>query len=81
MAEIDTLNESLTLAMPERAEFYLRLAEHRMVMGNNQGALPVLAQIANHHQWGEHARELIVAITAPELAMPLADVPLSCSHN
>ena len=78
---IDTLYESLTLAMPERAEFYLRLAEHRMAMGNDQGALPVLAQIENHHQWGEHARELIAAITAPELAILLADVPLSRSRN
>jgi clan AA aspartic protease (TIGR02281 family) len=81
VAEIDTLYESLTLAMPERAEYYLRLAEHRMAMGNDQGALPVLAQIENHHQWGERARELIAAITAPELAMPLADVPLSRSRN
>ena len=37
--DIEALFESLTLAMPERAEFYPRLAEHRMDMGNNQGAL------------------------------------------
>jgi len=35
----------LTLAMPERAEFYLRLAERRMGIRNEQVALPVLAQI------------------------------------
>jgi len=81
LAEIDTLYESVTLAMPERAEFYLRLAEHRMDMDNDQGALPVLAQIENHHQWGGRARELIAMITAPELAMPLANVPLSRSRN
>ena len=38
VAEIDALYESLTLAMPERAEFYLRLAEHRMDMRNEQVA-------------------------------------------
>ena len=76
VAEIDTLYESVTLAMPERAEFYLRLAEHRMDMDNDQGALPVLAQIENHHQWGGRARELTAMITAPELGMPLASVPL-----
>ena len=81
LAEIDTLYESVTLAMPERAEFYLQLAEHRMAMDNDQGALPVLAQIENHHQWGGRARELIASITAPELAMPLADAPLSRSSN
>ena len=80
-AEIDTLYEAVTLAMPERAEFYLRLAEHRMEMDNDQGALPVLAQIENHHQWGGRARELIAMITAPEREMPLANVPLSRSRN
>ena len=81
VAEIDTLYESVTLAMPERAEFYLRLAEHRMDMDNDQGALPVLAQIENHHQWGGRARELIAMIAAPEFGMPLANVPLSRSGN
>ena len=81
LAEIDTLYESVTLAMPERAEFYLRLAEHRMDMDNDQGALPVLAQIENHHQWGGRARELIATITSPEVAVSLADVPLSRSRN
>jgi len=81
VAEIDALYESLTLAMPERAEFYLRLAEHRMDMGNDQGALPVLAQIENHHQWGGRARELIAVITAPEPGTVLANVPLSRSGN
>jgi len=81
LAEIDTLYESVTLAMPERAEFYLRLAEHRMAMDNDQGALPVLAQIENHHQWGGRARELIATITSPEVAVSLADVPLSRSRN
>lgn len=81
VTEIDALYESLTLAMPERAEFYLRLAEHRMDMGNDQGALPVLAQIENHHQWGGRARELIALITAPEPGTLLADVPLSRSGN
>jgi len=36
--------------MPGRAEFYLRLAEHSANMRNEQGALPVLAQIEDHHQ-------------------------------
>jgi hypothetical protein len=81
VADIDALFESLTLAMPERAEFYPRLAEHRMDMGNNQGALSGLAQIENHHQWGEHARELIAMITARESETSLANVPLSRSGN
>ncbi len=81
MAEVDVLYESLTLAMPEQAEFYLRLAEHRIDMDNKQGALPVLAQIENHHQWGARARELIAMITAPEPGTLLASVPLARSGN
>ena len=37
--------------MPERVEFYLRLAEDRMNMRNEQVALLVPAQIENDHQW------------------------------
>lgn len=81
VAEIDALYELVSLAMPERAEFHLRLAEHRMDMGNDQGALPVLAQIENHHQWGLRARELITMITAVEPGVPLVEVPLSRSGN
>ena len=81
VAEIDALYESVTLAMPERAEFYLRLAEHRMEMGNDQGALAVLAQIENHHQWGVRARGLISMITDVEPGVALVNVPLSRSGN
>ena len=81
VADIETLFESLTLAMPERAEFYPRLAEHRMDMGNNQGSLSGLAQIENHHQWGGHARELIAMITGRESGTSLANVSLSRSGN
>ena len=62
--------------MPERDEFYLRLAEHRMNMRNEQVALPVPAQIENHHQWAGRTRELMALIAALEPGMLLANVPI-----
>lgn len=76
LGQIDLLYEDLTLRMPEHGEFYLQLAELRIDMGNVQGALPVLAQIENHHQLGARARALIAEITAP-VATPLAALPLT----
>lgn len=74
--EIDRLYESLTLSMPEQAEYYILLAEHRIEMNNRELALPVLAQIENHHQLGGRARELIRQINAPLEPQPLANIPL-----
>ncbi|MBL6690992.1 MAG: clan AA aspartic protease [Pseudomonadales bacterium] len=74
--EIDHLYESLTFSMPERAEYYILLAEHRIEMQNGELALPVLAQVENHHQLGAQARELICQINAPDEASPLANIPL-----
>ncbi len=75
--EIDGLYESLTLRMPEQAEYYILLAEHRVAMNNGEQALPVLAQIENHHQLGGRARKLIRQINAPEEPAPLASIPLT----
>lgn len=81
-AAIDALYERLSLAMPERAEFYILLAEHRIAMGNAEAALPVLAQIENHHQLGGLARQLIEQITNAQLPDDvLAQIPLEQSGN
>lgn len=79
--EIDQLYEHLTLSMPERADYYLLLAEHRIETGYAELALPVLAQIENHHQLGERARELIDAISRPEIPGPVAVIPLERSGD
>jgi len=81
MADIDALYESMTLNMPERAEYFLMLAEHRIRMGLPESALPVLAQIENHHQLGGRAREIIVSLSAPEGEPPLGDISLTRRGN
>ncbi len=84
---VDQLYESLTLAMPERAEYYILLAEHRIAMENPAAALPVLAQIENHHQLGALARQLIEQITSEDITSEdnvtdsLASLPLTQSGN
>ncbi|MBT4159768.1 MAG: clan AA aspartic protease [Gammaproteobacteria bacterium] len=77
LADIDALYESLTFNMPERAEYFLLLAEHRIRMGTPETALPVLAQIENHHQLGGHVRELIGTLTKEPESPPLASVSLT----
>ncbi len=79
--EIDALYEQLTLRMPERAEYFLLLAEHRIRMNNGELALPVLAQVENHHQFGGQARALMDEITSPALELPLAVIPLRRSGD
>lgn len=74
--DVDVMYESLTLNMPEQAEYYVLLAEHRIAMGNGELALPVLAQIENHHLLGGRARQLIGQINAPVEPEPLATIPL-----
>lgn len=77
-AEIDSLYERLSLTMPERAEFYILLAEHRIEMGNPEAALPVLAQIENHDRLGALARDLIEQITSAGVEGDfLASLPLT----
>lgn len=73
---IDSLYESLTLGMPERAEYYILLGELRIRLDDPEAALPVLAQIENHHRLGGRARELIDSITRIEATSPLAEIPL-----
>ena len=67
--------------MPERGEFYLLLAEHRMNKRNEQVASPLPAQIENHHQWTGSTRELMALIAALEPGMLLANVPISRLGN
>jgi clan AA aspartic protease (TIGR02281 family) len=74
--EIDALYERLTFTMPERVEYYILLAEHRIAMDSPDTALPVLAQIENHHQLGGRARELIDSITAVNQQAPVDVVDL-----
>lgn len=74
--DIDQLLERLTFSLPEQPEYYILLAEHRIEMRNGELALPVLAQVENHHQLGAQARELIRQINAPPEALPLANIPL-----
>lgn len=74
-AEIDDLYESLNYAMPERAEYYLLLAEHRIRMGAADAALPVLAQIENHARLGARARDLLESLSV-SAAEPLARLKL-----
>ncbi len=54
------LYEDITLVMPERAEYFLKLAEARVQSGDPNGALMPLAQIQNYSgSLGEQARKLI----------------------
>ncbi len=76
LSDIDALYESLTYAMPERAEYFLLLAEHRIASGAADAALPVLAQIENHAQLGGRARQLITQLTT-EPAPVLAEVKMT----
>jgi|DEB0MinimDraft_6_1074348.scaffolds.fasta_scaffold27641_2 clan AA aspartic protease (TIGR02281 family) len=76
LGDIDALYENLTYAMPERAEYFLLLAEHRIRMGARDAALPVLAQIENHAQLGSRARELMAQLTA-ESAPVLAEIEMT----
>ncbi|MFT7221474.1 MAG: clan AA aspartic protease (TIGR02281 family) [Candidatus Azotimanducaceae bacterium] len=75
---IDELYQRLTLTMPERGIFYLKLAEHRVAQGNAERALGVLAQIENHRLYGQRARELIIEITREgKIPTDLAVLPLT----
>lgn len=77
-SRIDELYQRLTLTMPERGVFFLKLAEHRVAQGNAERALGILAQIENHGQYGQRARELIFEITrAGKTPDDLAVLPLT----
>ncbi len=79
--EIDALYERLTLRMPERAEYYLALGEFRIKYLDPETALPVLAQIENHHSLGRRARELIETVLAETELPPIAAIPLRRMGN
>ncbi len=81
LGEVDALYESLTLSMPERAEYYILLAEFRIDLDNSEAALPVLAQIENHHRLGGRARELIALLSTTDDESPLEAIPLERSGD
>lgn len=64
---VDRMYQSITLAMPERAEYFLKLGMLRMRMGDFERALIPLAHIENHDEWGARARELIAQAEASEV--------------
>ncbi len=57
--ELDVRYEAITLMLPERAEYFLKLGILRLQAGNYDQALAVLSQIQNHHRYGASARELL----------------------
>lgn len=79
--EVDALYENLTLSMPERAEYYILLADFRIEMDNPEAALPVLAQIENHHRLGGKARELIALLSTTDDESPLEAIPFERSGD
>ncbi len=56
---VDQLYERITFAMPEQAQFFLKLGQLRISLGNYDEALAPLSQIENHARYGALARELI----------------------
>ncbi|MBD3646736.1 MAG: clan AA aspartic protease, partial [Pseudomonadales bacterium] len=64
---VDRMYQSITLAMPERAEYFLKLGRLRMRMGDFERALVPLSHIENHRTWGASAREMIAQAEASEI--------------
>ncbi|MDA0789953.1 MAG: retropepsin-like aspartic protease [Proteobacteria bacterium] len=77
------LYEDISLTMPERVEFFLKLAEARIMSGDPEGALMPLAQIQNHSSpLGEQARQLIRTIEGDAVPPDAGSVhPLRRSGN
>lgn len=77
-SDVDQLYEMLTLSLPQLAQYQLDLGRLRIRMGNDQLALPPLAQIANHDQLGAEARQLMAQIERNEAATPASveELPL-----
>lgn len=67
LERLDGLYEMIVLALPEQAEYYLKLGRLRMRMGDFERALVPLSHIENDRQWGEQARELIARAEASEV--------------
>ncbi|MCB1647092.1 MAG: retroviral-like aspartic protease family protein [Pseudomonadales bacterium] len=75
---LDRHYEEITLRLPELPEYYMKLAELRIRMGNRDAALAPLAQIQNHPALGEKARKLLAEAEASGRQQDelLADIPL-----
>ena len=64
--DVDHMYEQVTLALPELADYFLKLGQFRIRTGNFDGALAVLAQIENHGDLGAEARKLMRQVEASE---------------
>lgn len=81
--KLDEFYERLTLDYPQIGEYQLKLGKLRLQMGNLQAALPPLAQVSNHPQFGAEARGLISRIENrlenSESRISFAEIPVSSS--
>jgi clan AA aspartic protease (TIGR02281 family) len=78
---VDDLYERMTYAMPEQAQYYLKLGQLRIRLGNYDRALAPLSQIENHMEFGAQARELVAQTEVNEVVGSLEVVPLKGSGN
>lgn len=78
---LDQFFERLSLDFPQYAEYQLRLGKLRLQMGNLQAALPPLAQVSNHPQYGAEARALVDQIENNGRRFGVAEVALAGSGN
>ncbi|MFN3238360.1 MAG: TIGR02281 family clan AA aspartic protease [Pseudomonadales bacterium] len=73
---LDEFYEQLTFDYPQSAEYQFKLGKLRVQMGNDQAALPPLAQVSNHARFGAEAREIMAQIERNEARLAFAEVPL-----
>jgi len=73
---VDQMYEQITLALPEQAQYFLKLGQFRIRMGNFDGALTPLAQIENHGELGAEARALMKQAEVSEDVSAPADQSL-----
>jgi clan AA aspartic protease (TIGR02281 family) len=78
---VDDLYERITFSMPEQAQYYLKLGQLRIRLGNYDSALAPLSQIENHMEFGAQARELITQTQVDEVQTSLDVLPLSGNGN
>lgn len=78
---VDDLYERITYAMPEQAQYHLKLGQLRIRLGNYDHALGPLSQIENHMELGAQARELIAQTEVSEIIGNLEVVPLKGNGN
>lgn len=67
---LDNVYERITLALPELAQYHMKLGLLRIRTGDFAGALSVLAQIQNHAELGAQARTLMTQAEASETVEP-----------